>query len=46
MVASFGGLLRSAAEPSRCARLGLGGVVVASPVPDIGQAQREGQAAG
>lgn len=44
MVASFGGLLYSAAERRRCARAW--GVGVASPVSDIGQAQREGQAAG
>lgn len=46
MVASFRGLLCSAAELSRCARALEGGVMVASPIPDIGQAQREGQAAG
>lgn len=46
MVASFGGgRLCSAAEP-RAARGGGGAGRVASPVPDIGQAQREGQAAG
>lgn len=38
-----------AAELRRSGRQGLGGAegeVVAIPVPDIGQAQREGQAAG
>lgn len=47
MVASFGGLLSplqsGGAAPARASG---GGGVVASPVPDIGQAQREGQAAG